>query len=99
VWRYARWRPEESSTEESSTEPSSTDVPELGSLWDAVSNIAVPVLLCRGMRGDSVITDADEVELLRRLPDARIERFEQAGHSIQGDMPVELAAAIQAFVP
>ena len=51
------------------------------------------------MRADSVITDADEEELLRRQPGARIEHFEQAGHSIQGDMPVELAAAIQDFVP
>jgi hypothetical protein len=29
----------------------------------------------------------------------RVEHFEHAGHSIQGDMPLELAAAIQSFVP
>ena len=94
VWRYARWRPEAA--------PASggeRGVPDLGTMWDTVSNIDVPVMLCRGMRADSVITDADEEELLRRLPGARIEHFEQAGHSIQGDMPVELAAAIQSFVP
>ena len=88
VWRHARGEPR-----------SFEGVPDMGTLWDAVSNITVPVLLCRGMRGDSVITDDDEAELLRRLPDARVERFEHAGHSIQGDMPVELAAAIAAFVP
>jgi pimeloyl-ACP methyl ester carboxylesterase len=89
VWRYARWRPESPKG----------GVPDLGSMWDTVSQIAVPVMLCRGMRADSVITDADEAELLSRLPAARIEHFEGAGHSIQGDMPVELAAAIQDFVP
>lgn len=89
TWRYARWR----------AEPSDGGVPDLGSLWDAVSMMTVPVMLCRGMRADSVISDADEEELLRRLPGARIEHFEHAGHSIQGDMPVELAAVIQDFVP
>lgn len=88
VWRHARGEPR-----------SFEGMPELGALWDAVSNIAVPLLLCRGMRADSVIGDDDEAELLRRQPDARIARFEHAGHSIQGDMPVELAAAIADFVP
>jgi pimeloyl-ACP methyl ester carboxylesterase len=45
-----------------------------------------------------VVDDADEAELLRRCPDARIEHVEQAGHSIQGDRPVELAALIADFV-
>ena len=91
VWRYARWRPESSGKEAA--------FPISGRCGTPSSNIAVPVMLCRGMRADSVITDADEEELLRRQPGARIEHFEQAGHSIQGDMPVELAAAIQSFVP
>lgn len=87
VWRHARDRggPFEG-------------VPDLSSLWDTVSKITVPVMLCRGMRSDSVLGDEDEEELLRRLPSARIEHFEHAGHSIQGDMPVELAATIQDFV-
>jgi hypothetical protein len=51
------------------------------------------------MRPDSVLRDEDEAELRRRRPDALVEHFAEAGHSIQGDMPVELAAAIDRFVP
>jgi hypothetical protein len=51
------------------------------------------------MRPDSVLRDEDEAELRRRRPDALVEHFAEAGHSIQGDMPVELAAAIGRFVP
>jgi pimeloyl-ACP methyl ester carboxylesterase len=67
-------------------------------LWDVVSNIKVPLLLCRGMLSQSVVGDEDETELLKRLPDAKVVHFDNAGHSIQGDMPVELAHEIDAFV-
>ncbi len=63
-----------------------------------MSRIQVPLLLARGMREQSVVDDDDEVELLRRLPDAQVEHFEEAGHSLQGDTPVELAASIETFV-
>ena len=67
-------------------------------LWEALGSVAVPVLLARGMRSQSVVDDDDEAELLRRLPNARVVHFAEAGHSVQGDMPVELAAAIADFV-
>jgi pimeloyl-ACP methyl ester carboxylesterase len=54
-------------------------------------------MLARGLREQSVVDDADEAELLRRIPDAQVVRFADAGHSVQGDMPVELAAAIADF--
>ena len=63
-----------------------------------MSRIRVPLLLARGMREQSVVDDDDEVELLRRLPNARVEHFEDAGHSLQGDTPVELAQSIERFV-
>ena len=63
-----------------------------------MSRIQVPVLLARGMREQSVVDDDDEVELLRRLPNAQVEHFEEAGHSLQGDTPVELAQSIEPFV-
>ena len=62
------------------------------------AGVGVPVMLARGMRAQSVVDDADEAELRRRLPDVRVEHFAEAGHSVQGDMPVELAAAIADFV-
>jgi pimeloyl-ACP methyl ester carboxylesterase len=93
VWRHQRFRRQEPTTE-------SGQVPELNfdDLWADVDRMAVPLLLCRGLREQSVLGDEDEAELLRRKPDAQVEHFQEAGHSIQGDMPVELARAIDAFV-
>jgi pimeloyl-ACP methyl ester carboxylesterase len=69
-----------------------------GRLWEALSSITVPLLLARGMRPDSVLDDDDERELLRRLPSAQVVHVEEAGHSLQGDTPLELAAIIERFV-
>jgi pimeloyl-ACP methyl ester carboxylesterase len=87
VWRYARFRAEES-------DPTERGPFDNEALWIALGGLEVPVTLARGMRPQSVVDDADEAELLRRQPGARIERFEESGHSIQGDQPVELAALI-----
>ena len=38
-----------------------------------------------------------ERELRRRLPSAQIVHVEEAGHSLQGDTPLELAAIIERF--
>ncbi len=67
-------------------------------LWEAVTALTVPLLLVRGMRPDSVLGDEDEEQLRRRLPSARIAHVEEAGHSVQGDRPLELAALIEDFV-
>jgi pimeloyl-ACP methyl ester carboxylesterase len=90
VWRYARGRGLERGDDDGS-------FPKFAALWDVVSTVRVPLMLARGMRSQSVVDDADEAELVRRCPQARIEHFEQAGHSIQGDTPVELAAALADF--
>ena len=95
VWRYQRFRELEPTAEQRRRRPAH---PNFGDLWDAVSRIQVPLLLTRGMREQSVVDDDDEAELLRRLPDARVEHFEEAGHSLQGDTPVELAQSIERFV-
>lgn len=92
VWRYARHRALQ-------TEDGEKAFRNLPDLWDAVSGLRVPVMLVRGMRPQSVVDDADEEELLRRQPTARVEHIEEAGHSVQGDTPVELARLIGDFVP
>ena len=69
----------------------------LAGLWDVVSASTMPLMLVRGMRPQSVVDDTDEAELLRRRPDARIEHVAEAGHSVQGDTPVELACLIADF--
>ena len=55
-------------------------------------------MLVRGMRAGSVVDDDAEAELVRRQPEARVEHVAGAGHSIQGDDPLELARLIDDFV-
>jgi len=87
VWRYRRI-----------TEPGGErGHPDFSGLWDALGATTMPLMLARGLLSQSVVDDADEAELLRRRPDALVVRFERAGHSIQGDQPVELAAALSDF--
>jgi pimeloyl-ACP methyl ester carboxylesterase len=95
VWRWARHRPP---TSDSDPPPSEAPVTRHEELWDVVSQLTVPLLLVRGMRPDSVLGDEDEEELRRRLPSAQIAHVETAGHSVQGDAPLELAALIEQFV-
>ncbi len=90
VWRYARHRQEGSGVERPAIDHHD--------LWDVVSGLTVPLLLVRGMRPQSVVDDADESELLRRQPGAKILRVAEAGHSVQGDTPLELARIIDDFV-
>ncbi|HEV3227538.1 MAG TPA: alpha/beta hydrolase [Acidimicrobiales bacterium] len=92
VWRYARFRADDRSTERGAF------LERIGNLWDVVSDLTVPLMLVRGMLPQSVVDDKDEAELVRRQPKARIEHVEGAGHSVQGDKPVELAALIADFV-
>jgi pimeloyl-ACP methyl ester carboxylesterase len=96
VWRYQRFRAAEPQAE--AGEATRIEHPEFGTLWDSVSNLQVPLMLVRGMTAQSVVDDADEAELLRRQPGARIEHVEDAGHSVQGDKPVELAELIADFI-
>ena len=88
VWRYARLRDPESGDEH----------PDFGFLWNAVSDLTVPLLLVRGMLPQSVVDDADEAELLQRARQGRVVRIADAGHSVQGDTPVELVRIIADFV-
>lgn len=85
-WRYDR-----------STHPSPQDsnqrIERLAALWDVISNLKCPFTLFRG--GTSpVVDDADVAELLRRKPNSQVIVVDGAGHSIQGDRPVELADAL-----
>lgn len=87
VWRHRRFEGEPPDPH-----------PSFNPLWDAVSQLTVPLMLVRGMRDSSVVDDADEAEVRRRQPSARIEHVEDAGHSVQGDTPIELAGLLDEFV-
>jgi pimeloyl-ACP methyl ester carboxylesterase len=45
-----------------------------------------------------VVDDADEAEFRRRRPDDDVITVDGAGHSIQGDRPVELAAILETYL-
>ncbi len=100
VWRHARHRVfgNHTSAAPADTSREADSAPNYEALWVAIEQHDGPVVLARGMREQSVVDDADEAELRRRRPDARIEHFVEAGHSIQGDMPVELASLIDEVV-
>jgi len=90
VWRYQRPR---------LLEGTEMDIPaDFATLWDDVDNIKVPLMLVRGAAKGTVVDDADDAELRRRKPDARVELVEGAGHSIQGDKPIELARLLEDFL-
>ena len=71
--------------------------PSTAPLWDVVSGYGKPIMFVRGMRKQSVVTDEDEAELVKRAPHARVEHVQEAGHSVQGDTPLELAALLRDF--
>ena len=83
VWRYDRF-----------DNPREIDLTDL---WDEVAAIRCPILLLIG-KAWSVVDDADVAQFRSCQPTAGVEYVEGAGHSIQGDRPVELAALIETFV-
>jgi pimeloyl-ACP methyl ester carboxylesterase len=86
AWRYDRFELTDGQT-----------VPDFSGLWDAIGAVDVPFLLARG--ADSpVVDDEDVAEVRRRCPHVRVEVVEGAGHSIQGDKPLELARLLRDFV-
>lgn len=91
VWRYRRI------TEPTGESGGGRGHPDFSSLWDMLGATTMPLMLARGMLPQSVVDDADEAEVVRRRPDALVVRFDRAGHSIQGDQPVELAEALADF--
>ncbi len=85
VWRYDRLR------------PTAVGQVDFSARWNDVSAVRAPLLLVRGSRSP-VVDDNDVAELLRRQPSARVEIVDGAGHSIQGDRPLELAELIHDFI-
>jgi pimeloyl-ACP methyl ester carboxylesterase len=83
VWRYDRIR--------------GIDTVDFDRLWEDVSAITCPIMLVRGDRSP-VVDDADVEAFRQRQPSVRYELVAGAGHSVQGDQPVELAHLLDTFV-
>ncbi len=90
VWRHQR------GGEADMIERRDSDL-DFSQLWDDLATIDVPIQLVVGDR--SPVVDADDQASFReRQPDAEIITVADAGHSIQGDQPVELAHLVEAFL-
>jgi pimeloyl-ACP methyl ester carboxylesterase len=96
VWRHAVWRLDAPSAPR--VDPSAGGTVH-DDLIETLRRVQVPLLLARGMRPDSILRDSDEDAFRAQMPEAEVVRFDQAGHSIQGDSPLELAAVISRFLP
>ncbi|HEV3130770.1 MAG TPA: alpha/beta hydrolase [Acidimicrobiales bacterium] len=70
---------------------------DFSALWDVLEGIDGAVLLVRGALSP-VVDDADEAEFRRRRPADRVVTVDGAGHSIQGDRPLELARILDEFL-
>ncbi len=70
---------------------------DFGAMWDDIEAISAPMQLVVGDRSP-VVDDADKAEFRRRQPTAPIIEVADAGHSIQGDQPLELARLITEFL-
>jgi len=93
VWRHSRTRDDEPVIADGPDPAERTEA-----MWRIIGQLTVPLLLVRGMEPQSILRDEHEAELLARVPTAAVEHVEGAGHSVQGDRPIELAALIDSFV-
>jgi pimeloyl-ACP methyl ester carboxylesterase len=92
VWRYDRG----SHSRSTLPEPGPSD-DLMSPLWDDFASVACPIVLVRGSLSP-VVDDEDVAEALRRQPGLRVEVVDGAGHSVQGDRPLELAALIASML-
>jgi pimeloyl-ACP methyl ester carboxylesterase len=112
VWRHSRWRVDDpeaakkyedqrAAAQEARAEQDDAtgEVTMFDDLLEAAGRMTIPTMLARGMRPDSVLRDGDEARFVEIVPGGVVRRFAEAGHSIQGDAPLELAAAIAEFIP
>ena len=105
-WRYdrrghARTNSEIATSGDSGASPtieSSSGAAELdlSPQWQTISQLACELLVVRGGLSP-VVDDADISEVKRRKPNAEVAIIDGAGHSIQGDRPVELAQLLRRF--
>jgi esterase len=66
-------------------------------LAETLANVTCPTLVVRGAESD-VFHDEDAERLAQRLPDGRWVKIPRAGHTVQGDNPKDLAAALREFL-
>jgi esterase len=88
VWKYDRRRFQQMGEAHAA---------ERQGLADGLARVTCPTLVVRGAESD-VFHEEDGERLAQRLPDGRFITIPRAGHTVQGDNPKDLAAALRDFL-
>jgi pimeloyl-ACP methyl ester carboxylesterase len=88
-WKYDRRRFQQMDREAHAS--------ERRGLAEGLAKVTCPTLVVRGAESD-VFHEEDAERLASRLPDGRCVTIPRAGHTVQGDNPKDLAAALTAFL-
>jgi pimeloyl-ACP methyl ester carboxylesterase len=100
-WRYDRRghgdRPVPDQTGPGRSEAAGSVQARFAALWDDFGSVAVPIMLVRGALSP-VVDDDDVAEARRRQPSIVVHLVDGAGHSVQGDRPVELVALLEEWL-
>ena len=97
-WRYDRGSHARSSggtSQVDSSENASADAHSV--LWDDFSSISCPLMIVRGSLSP-VVDDDDIAEARKRQPNLELHVVDGAGHSVQGDRPVELTSLLDSWL-
>ncbi|HYN32096.1 MAG TPA: alpha/beta fold hydrolase, partial [Ilumatobacteraceae bacterium] len=104
AWRYDRGSRERSNAgsppavgDADVVAPAAPSDDRLSPMWDHFEAIGCPIMLVRGSLSP-VVDDDDVAEACRRQPDLVVEVVDGAGHSVQGDRPVELAGLLDRWL-
>jgi esterase len=89
VWKYDRRRFQAMGGDQHAN--------ERRSLADGLATVTCPTLVVRGGESD-VFHDEDAERLAAALPDGRWVKISHAGHTVQGDNPKDLVAAMREFL-
>ena len=94
-WNYDRSNRHEAGNAHDQPGVGTRDASVRNPLWEDFAAVTRPLVLVRGSLSP-VVDDADVVEALRLQPDMTVRVVDGAGHSVQGDRPVELERIIAA---
>ena len=95
-WRYDRGSHARAQQRGSQDAPSDDQgAAALSPLWDHFESIGCPITLVRGSLSP-VVDDDDVAEARRRQSGLHVHVVDGAGHSVQGDRPIELAEILAA---
>ncbi len=72
-------------------------VPEIGFLWESLTHVRCPALVCRGEESP-ILDDEIASRMVRALPDGRLYVFRETGHSLPRLAPERFAEMLRGFL-